>query len=177
MKWVWTSLAVAIFSTVALGQPIKLDGRLISDEGKPLPNIRVSIADEQSAPTDKNGRFHLRLPSKLKEGERVVIILDNPQFVINNPLDGDWIIPPTGPKSLDVIVAGWGSKGIWTDARIEKELKKQPDGHLEDLFSKYGSAPAVSKAAFEKWATTQTGIGNALREQSRVLKEQRRCDC
>jgi len=76
MKWVWASLAVVIFSTVAMGQQIKLDGRLINDDGKPVPNIRVSIADEQSAPTDKNGKFSIRLPSKLKEGERVVIILD-----------------------------------------------------------------------------------------------------
>jgi len=162
MKWVWTSLAVAIFSTVAMGQQIKLDGRLISDEGKPVPNIRVSIADEQSAPTDKNGKFSIRLPSKLKEGERVVIILDNTLLFINHPLDGDWVIPPAGPKSLEVIVAARGSKAVWTDARIEKELKQ----NLEDLFKKYGSAPDVTKAAFEKWATTQSGIGNSLREQS-----------
>lgn len=166
MKWVWTSLAVAIFSAVAMGQQIKLDGRLISDEGKPVSNIRVSIADEQSDLTDKNGKFSIRLPSKLKEGERVVIILDNTHLVINHPLDGDWTISTNGSKSLNVIVAGWGSKAVWTDARIEKELKQQSGGHLEDLFNKYGSAPEVAKAAFEKWATTQSGIGNSLREQS-----------
>jgi len=164
MKWVWTSLAVAIFSSVAMGQQIRLDGRLISDEGKPVPNIRVSIADEQSAPTDKNGKFSIRLPPKLREGERVVIILDNTLFLINQPLDGDWIIPPAGTKGLEVIVTARGSKAVWTDARIEKELKQ--NRHLEDLFNKYGSAPDLTKAAFEKWATTQSGIGNSLREQS-----------
>jgi len=164
MKCVWASLAIAILSTVGMGQQIKLDGRLISDEGKPLPNIRVSIANEQSAPTDKNGKFSVRLPATSKVGERVVIILDNTHLVINNPLDGDWTIPPTVPKTLDVIVAGWGSKAIWTDARIERELKQKSDH--EDLFSKYGSAPDVTKAAFEKWAAVQSAVGNTLREQS-----------
>jgi tetratricopeptide (TPR) repeat protein len=166
MKWVWASLAVVIFSTVAMGQQIKLDGRLINDDGKPVPNIRVSIADEQSAPTDKDGKFSIRLPSKLKEGERVVIILDNTRLVINRPLDGDWAIPAIRSKTLDVIVADWGSKAIWSDARIEKELKQKSDQQVEDLFNKYGSAPDVTKAAFEKWATAQSGIGNSLREQS-----------
>ena len=164
MKWVWTSLAVAIFSTVAMGQQIRVDGRLISDEGKAVPNVRVRIADEQSAPTDKNGKFSIRLPSKLKEGERAVIALDNTLLLINQPLDGDWLIPPAGTKSLEVIVASRGSRAVWTDARIEKELKQNP--HLDDLSNKYGSAPDVTKAAFEKWATTQSGIGNTLREQS-----------
>lgn len=164
MKWVWTSLAIAIFSSVAMGQQIKLDGRLVSDDGKPVPNIRVSIAGEQSAPTDKNGKFSIRLPPKLKEGERVVIILDNTLFLINQPLDGDWIVPPAGTKDLEIIVTARGSKAVWTDARIEKELKQ--NRHLEDLFNKYDSAPDVTKAAFEKWATTQSGIGNSLREQS-----------
>jgi len=110
MKLAWTSLAVAIFSIVAMGQQIKLDGRLISDEGKPVPNVRVTIAEEQSAPTDKNGKFSIRLTSRLKEGERVVIILDNTVFLINQPLDGDWIIPPAGTKGLEVIVTARGSR-------------------------------------------------------------------
>jgi hypothetical protein len=55
MKWLWTSLAVPVLSPVAMGQQVTLDGRLITDDGKPVPNVRVRIADEQSAPTDKNG--------------------------------------------------------------------------------------------------------------------------
>ena len=47
MNWFWTSLAVAVLSTVAMGQQVKPDG-------KPVSNIRVSIAEEQSKPTDKN---------------------------------------------------------------------------------------------------------------------------
>src|SRR6185295_11384530 len=165
MKWVWTSLAVAIFSTVVMGQQIKLNGRLISDEGKPVPNIRVSIADEQSAPTDKDGKFSIRLPPKSKENERVVITLNNTFYVINQPLDGEWILPKN-TQTLDVIVAAWSTKAVWTDARIEKELKRKPDGDLNKFIDKYGVMPEVTKSAFEKWAIAQSGIGNSLREQS-----------
>jgi tetratricopeptide (TPR) repeat protein len=169
MNWLWTSLAVAIFSTVAVGQQIKLEGRLILDDGKPVPNIRVSLGDEQSRPTDKDGRFSIRLPPKLREGERVVLTTTT-LLVINQPLDGDWTIPAVGPKglvTLDVIVAGWGSKAIWTDARIEKELKqKSAPRFLEDVLERYGSPPDVTKAAFEKWATSQNEIGNTFKEQS-----------
>ena len=170
MKWVWTSLAVVIFSTVAVGQQIKLNGRLISaNEGRPVPNIRVRIADEQSAPTDKDGKFSIRLPPKSKEGDRVVITLSNTFWIMNDPLDGEWILPATGPKNvqaLDIIVAVWSTKALWTDARIEKELKRKPDEKLDEYIDKYGVMPEVTKSAFEKWATTQSGIGNSLREQS-----------
>src|SRR5215217_8204950 len=169
MNWLWTSLAVAIFSTAAVGQQIKLEGRLISDDGKPVANIKVSIGDEQSRPTDKDGRFSIRLPPKSREGERVVLTMTT-LLVINQPLDGDWAIPAVAPKgllTLDVIVARWGSKGVWTDARIEKELKQKSSARfLEGLLERYGSTPDVTKAAFEKWAITQDEIGNKLKEQS-----------
>jgi tetratricopeptide (TPR) repeat protein len=170
MKWAWTSLAVAIFSTVAMGQQIKLNGRLISAaEGKPVPDIRIRIADEQSAPTDKDGKFSIRLPPQSKEGDRVVITLSNAFWIINDPLDGEWILPATGPKkvqTLDLTIALWSSKALWTDARIEKELKRKPDEKLDAYIDKYGVMPEVTKSAFEKWAAAQSGIGNSLREQS-----------
>jgi tetratricopeptide (TPR) repeat protein len=170
MKWVWTSLAVAIFSTVAMGQQIKLNGRLISaDEGKPVPDIRVYIADERSSPTDKDGRFSIRLPPKSKAGDRLVISLSHSTWIINDPLDGEWILPATGPKNvqtLDIIITVWSSKSLWTDARIEKELGRKPDEKFEEYIGKYGVMPEVTRAAFEKWAMSQSGLGNSLREQS-----------
>ena len=168
MKWLWTSLAVAIVSTVTMGQQIRLDGRLLSDEGKPVPNIRLSIADEQSKPTDKDGKFSIRLPPKLREGERVVITV-HALYVINQPLDGEWIVPAFGPKNshtLDVSVAVRSTKAVWSDARIEKELKQKPGENLDRFIDKYGVMPNVTKSAFEKWATTQYSIGNSIKEQA-----------
>lgn len=169
MKRIWTTIAVAIFSTAALGQQLKLEGRLISTEGKPAESVRVCIADVQSAPTDKNGKFSLRLPVKLREGETVVITLSNTLWIINQPLDGEWTIPSLGQRNsltLDITVAAWGSKAVWTDARIEKELSSKPDPQIESFIDKYGSMPEVTKSAFEKWATTRNNVANTLREQA-----------
>lgn len=168
MKWIWTSLAVAVLSTVAMGQQLKLEGRLITDDGKPVPNIKVSIAGEQSKPTDKDGKFSIRWPPEIRTGERVVITVHG-MYVINDPLDGEWRLPAIGPKNilnLDIVVAVWSTKAVWSDARIEKELKRKPDEKFEEYIAKYGVMPEVTKSAFEKWATTQNGIGNSLREQS-----------
>jgi hypothetical protein len=54
MKWLWTSLAVAVFSTIATGQQIKLSGKLITDAGEPVPNTKVRVEGE-SARTDVTG--------------------------------------------------------------------------------------------------------------------------
>ena len=55
MKWLWTSLAVVVFSTAATAQQIKLSGRLVTDTGEPVPNTKVRVEGE-SAHTDANQR-------------------------------------------------------------------------------------------------------------------------
>jgi tetratricopeptide (TPR) repeat protein len=173
MKWLWTSLAVAILSTSAIGQQIKLNGRLITDDKNPVPNTRVGVAGQQSALTDANGRFSIALSAQLKEGERVIIIVEKKNWVVNHPLDGEWNLPTIGlqnVQTLDVIIVPWGSKVLWTHARIEKELKRksdeiaklqkelnQPNGfdlneYMQELSRKYGSTPEITREAFDQWA-------------------------
>ena len=168
MKWLLTSLALAIFSSVAMGQQIKLAGRLVTDEGKPVPNSRVGIGGE-STKTDGNGRFNVHLSPNLREGERVVIVVEK-NWIINEPLDGEWTLPAVAQKnsqSLDVIVVPSGSKALWTDARIEKELQNQAkELAVDELARKYGSSPEITKDALNEWATKQNKIGDALKQQS-----------
>lgn len=169
MKWVWTILAVAYFSTVAMGQQFTLAGRLITDDGKPVPSVRVRIADEQSAPTDKNGKFSIRLPANLRAGDKAVITLSDARWLINQPLDGEWIVPAIGQtnfQTLDVIVAAWGTKAVWTDARIEKELKQKADETAKNVIDRDSLMPSVTRPNFEEWAATQNSIGNTLKEQA-----------
>ena len=87
MKWLMTSLAVAVFSTLATGQQIKLSGRLITDTGEPVSNTRVRIEDE-SAHTDANGKFSVVLSSKLHQGAKLTIVVEKKNWVVNQPLDG-----------------------------------------------------------------------------------------
>src|SRR6185436_21085007 len=103
MKWLWTSLAVAILSTVATGQQIKLSGRLNTDAGEPVPNTKVRVESE-SAHTDANGRFNILLSSKLREGARITIVVEKKNCAINEPLDGELNLPATNLQTLDVII-------------------------------------------------------------------------
>ena len=123
MKCLAASLVTICLSATALAQNIKLNGRLLTDEKRPVMNTRVSVAGRQSGLTDANGRFSIDLSSDLKEGERVIITVRKKGWVINYPLDGEWNLPNMGlqrVQTLDVIIAPLGSKALWTDARIEK---------------------------------------------------------
>ncbi|HKU76638.1 MAG TPA: tetratricopeptide repeat protein [Pyrinomonadaceae bacterium] len=168
MKGLWTSLAVAVFCTIATGQQIKLSGRLITDTGEPVPNTKVRVEGESSQ-TDANGKFNLPLSSKLREGARITIVVEKKNWVINQPLDGEWNLPASDPQTLDIIIAPWGSKALWTDARIEKELKQKSGDYIEQLAAKYGLTQQVTKEAFDKWATTQNNTANALKDQGRSV--------
>ncbi|HET6975465.1 MAG TPA: tetratricopeptide repeat-containing protein [Pyrinomonadaceae bacterium] len=163
MKWLLTSLTVALLSTVAIGQQLKLEGRLVTDAGEPVPNIRVRVGGEQAL-TDTQGRFSIPLSPKLSASKNVIIVVEKKNWLINQPLDGEWSLPAGGMQSLDVIIVPWGSKALWTNARIEKELRT--GGQIEELARKYGSTLQATKEAFDKWATTQNDNGNALKEQA-----------
>ena len=170
-----TSLVLAVFSTVAIGQQTKLEGRLITDTGEPVANTKVRMEGGQSARTDAEGKFSISLDSKLRAGDRITILVEKKGWLINQPLDGEWIMPSTVTQSLEVIVVPFGSKALWTNARIEKELKQRSevrgkdsdsDGYIEELARKFGSTLQATKEAFDKWATTQNDTGNALKEQA-----------
>ena len=172
MKWLWSSLAVVVFSTLATAQQFKLSGRLITDTGEPVPNTKVRVESE-SAHTDANGRFNILLSSKLREGARVTIVVEKKNWLINQPLDGEWNLP-ADMQPLDVVITPWGSKALWTPVRIEKELKQKAeatdrDVYIEELARRYGCTQQVTKEALDQWATTQNNTANALRDQGRSV--------
>src|SRR6185369_1175031 len=173
MKWLWTSLAVVVFSTFATAQQIKINGRLVTDSGEPVGNTTVRVEGE-SAHTDSNGRFNLLMPSKLREGARVTIVVEKKNWVINQPLDGEWNLTATDPQTLEVVITPLGSKALWTPARIEKELKLKSeaidlDVYIEELARKYGCTQQVTKEALEQWAATQNTTANTLKDQGRSV--------
>jgi tetratricopeptide (TPR) repeat protein len=173
MKWLWTSLVVVVFSTLATAQQIKLSGRLITDTGEAVANMRVRVEGE-SAHTDANGRFNILISSKLREGVKVTIVVEKKNWLINQPLDGEWSLTATDPQTLDVIITPWGSKALWTSARIEKELKLKSDAidldvYIEELARKYGSTQQITKEALDKWAATQNSNANTLKDEGRSV--------
>ena len=101
MKWLWTSLALAVFSTVAMGQQIKFDGRLQYGPGRACAEYRSAGWRGEPVLTDASGRFSIQLSSKLRDGERVVMAVDKKNWLINQPLDGEWKLPTIGSQNLD----------------------------------------------------------------------------
>ena len=172
MKWLWTSLVVVVFSSLATAQQIKLSGRLVTDTGEPVSNTKVRVESE-SAHSDANGRFNIVLSSKFREGAKVTIVVEKKNWLINQPLDGEWGLR-ADVQPLDVIITPWGSKALWTTARIEKELKQKSEAielseYIEKLARKYGCTQPVTKEAFDKWATTQNNAANGLKDQGRSV--------
>lgn len=130
MRWVSTISLILLLGTSATAQRITLNGRLKTDSGISVPHTRISVAGGPSRTTDSKGQFSLPLSNDFREGERVIIIVHKPNWVINYPLDGEWNLPNTKLQSiqaLDVIIVPRGSKALWTHARIEKEISKLSD--------------------------------------------------
>lgn len=173
MKWLYAAGLAILLCGSSLAQHIKLNGRLITDQKIPVRNTGISVAGRQAGLTDANGRFSIELSSDLKEGERVIINVHKPGWVINYPLDGEWNLPNIGLQNiqtLDVIIVPRGSKALWTHARIEREIEKlldratmsQRDGnrptntdftqYMLELAKKYGSTPRETTAVFDEWA-------------------------
>ena len=165
-----------LFSCVSInvfGQQINLLGVLKTDAGSPVPETPISVAGGQAARTDPRGKFKIVLSNDFKEGERVIIIVGKPNWVINSPLDGEWNLPNLQLQNLqplNVIIVPKGSKALWTHARIEKYLakisdeiakrKKEDDKPLPVNFSEYisqgakeyGFTPEEVRGFFDEWA-------------------------
>jgi hypothetical protein len=53
---------------------LPLSGQVLDDQGQPLPQARAAIATE-SATTNHDGRFEMKLPADLPEGDRSITII------------------------------------------------------------------------------------------------------
>jgi len=153
---------------------ITLNGTLQTDAEKPVPDIQVGVAGGPAPnTTDSKGQFSLRLSLDFIEGERVILIVQKKDWVINSPLDGEWNLPNIKLQNVQfikVIIVPKGSKALWTHARIEKhigllsdelaKLKKEGDQprpidfsyYLSEWANQYDFTPTDVKAAFDQWA-------------------------
>jgi len=151
---------------------IILNGTLLIDEEKPVPDTRVGIAGGPSDVTDSKGQFSIKLSLDFIEGERVILNVSKKDWIINHPLDGEWNLPNIKLQNIQytkVIIVPKGSMKLWTHARIEKyigllsdevaKIKKeglQPKHvdfsfYLKDWAKIYGFTPSQVKQAFDDW--------------------------
>jgi len=170
-----------------------MSGVLQTDAEKPVPDTQVGVAGGPSNTTDSKGQFSLRLSLDFIEGERVILVVQKKDWVINSPLDGEWNLPNIKLQNVQytkVIIVPKGSKALWTHARIEKHivllsdelatLKKEGDKpepinlsyYLGEWANKYGFTPDQVRAAFDQWYTATEKSDNHRRKALREFYRQ-----
>jgi tetratricopeptide (TPR) repeat protein len=154
------------------GQQLTLQGTLKTDGQVSVPTTRISVAGFENT-TDTQGRFKLVLSVNFREGERVIIKVVKPGWLINQPVDGEWNLPNLqlqNVQPLEVVIVPRGSKKLWTHARIEKYVAKLSDEitklkkkgstprpadfsfYLSQWADQFGFTPEQVKAAFDEWS-------------------------
>ncbi len=190
VRTVGVAAALLLWLTTA-GAQITLNGNLLTDAEKPVPDTKVSVAAGPSNTTDSKGQFSIKLSWDFIEGERVFLVVHKEGWVINSPLDGEWNLPAKKLQEVPtqytkVIIVPKGSKALWTHARIEKhvallsdeiaKLKKEGDTpkpvdfsyYLSEWADKYGFTPAQVKAAFDQWANA---VKDSTDKRTKGLRE------
>ncbi len=174
MRNLLSLLIGCVWLNIAQTQVI-LNGNLLTDAELPVPDTRVGVAGGPGDITDSKGQFSIQLSLDFIEGERVILTVAKKDWVINHPLDGEWNLPAKKLQEVPeqytkVIIVPFGSKALWSHARIEKhvallsdeiaKLKKEGDTpkpidfsyYLSEWAKKYGFTPEQVKTAFDQWA-------------------------
>jgi tetratricopeptide (TPR) repeat protein len=154
-----------------------------------VPNTRISVAGGPAEITDSKGQFSIRISRDFIEGERVIIVVFKKNWMINNPLDGEWNLPNLKYQNVHttrVIIVPKGSKKLGTHERIEKhiallsdelaKLKKEGDKpkpidftyYLSQWATKYGFTSDEVKEEFDRWAKQADGSED---KRTRALSE------
>ena len=141
------------------------------DQTTPAVGVTVTIKERgDSVRTLAQGLFHIFLPDAFKPGDRVTLLVDKKDWVIQYPLDGEARIPADLEKDLvEVRLLPAGSRKLWSADRIEKfiqdvaaKAKEQvkPEGkpqevdfsqYIKDWAARYGFTAQQAKAEIDKW--------------------------
>ena len=101
----------------------------MTDEEKAVIDTKVSVAGGQGDLTDKKGKFSIRLSRDFIQGERVILRVEKPNWVINHPLDGEWNLPSLRDQNVHetkVVIVPKGSKKLWTHNGLKNTLPSCP---------------------------------------------------
>jgi tetratricopeptide (TPR) repeat protein len=179
MKPIHTLLLLALlspWSDPTLGQDAdrELRGELFSIENgehnpRFFPGVQVTVRESgNSALTNDQGRFRLRLPSSVLPGQEVTLRHDKKDYAICSPLFGKQLVPAVPTTVVEIRMLPAGSKLFWTHERIEEFIThtanesakqlKDPRGGETDLSSSihelgrhYGFTPDEIKREIGKW--------------------------
>ncbi len=177
----------------ALASAIVLNGTLQDDSGHPFANTKIGIMAGPSQDTDSKGQFSLSLTRDFVSGERVIIRVSKPGWVIFRPIEGEWNLPNDRYQQVQtstVILVPKGSKKLWENQRIEQFIARLSDklsqarnelvkagqtprpvdfsSYLNEWGEQYGFTPEEVRTQFDLWAR-QAAVSKEL--NTRALAE------
>jgi tetratricopeptide (TPR) repeat protein len=153
MKWAWTTLAVATFSSVAMGQQLKLDARLIGDQQS--PSTESAATQNSIGNTLKEQASHVEGPEAARLfGEAAAAYRRALLALTRDSTPQDWA---TTQHSLGYVLQ---EQGVRTNGPEAARL-------LSDAVAAYKQALQIRtrEQLPLHWAMTQNDLGNAVQAQ------------
>ena len=91
----------------ALAQnPVVLKGRLINEQtSEGIANVTVRISGEAQDVTTSSGHFKITLPKRFKVGNKIQISLDEKEWLIKTPVNGEMFIPSNLNEPIQILVS------------------------------------------------------------------------
>lgn len=117
----WATVSFAHSQAVA---PITLRGSAAYDDGRPLKNVNISTT-RGGISAITSGTFRLDLPSDVRPGQPITLIIDLPGYRIVEP-EGGRINVPEGPNNPITVVVGpiRSANGIASEAKSNIFINK-----------------------------------------------------
>ena len=97
---------VLLGGQVLAQNPIVLKGRLINEKtGAGIANVTVRISGEAQDVTTSSGYFKITLPKRFKVGNKIQISLDEKEWLIEAPVNGEIFIPSNLDEPIQILVS------------------------------------------------------------------------
>ena len=149
----------------AAGRALKGQVLLVGPHDQATPAVGVDVTLREtgdSVRTKAQGLFRLFLPEAFKAGERVTLLVDKKDRVIQHPMDGEARIPAQLEKEVvEVHLLPKGSKKLWSDERIEKFIQDTAEKAKQEVKLE-GKPEKIDFSRYIKdWAT---GLGFRVHE-------------
>jgi hypothetical protein len=173
LLWLITLLLLTPPSAAAAARELQGQILLVGEQGETVPAVNVDVTLREtghSVSTLAQGLFRLPLPDLLRAGDRVALLVDKPDWVIQYPLEGEVRIPADLVRDTVVVhLLPKGSKRLWTDDRIERFIEDmmakareevRPEGrpqdidlsrYIKDWATRYGFGLAEAEREIERW--------------------------
>jgi len=185
---------ILCLSPSVFGQRAKLEGKVVDDRNRVVPNVRIIVAAGQSASTDSRGHFSITFPDSVRPGRATRIQVARPNWVVYQPTSGKCdiqdadnfeplvvMIVPNGsplalsPARISEVVREWVKERIKLKSKINdlggqlSALHGKLDEYafLEEYAKYYGFTLDRFKTAAQQWAQ----IKESDDKEARALKE------